>query len=167
MKEQLSVAYAAMVIAAAGCTVASFSADFNSVDMGVQSSAEYRVKAEPRFDIQLKCTSQDIVREKFVHWKIDRRTHSKLTNPKRYNPSLIGVLVVPADIGAWLDHDADRLLTRSTMYYMRGIDMPELPDGQENLTLRISRENRFNIETVLEIMRTIGDGEYNNPIGVN
>lgn len=158
MKEQLSIAYVRMIVAAAGCSASVNSTDFDAVDIGVHSSASYEVRDEPRFDVQLKCTSQDVVRDEHVSWKVDERTHRKLTNPKRAVPAVIGVLVVPQDAGLWLDHDEERLLTASTMYYMEGRHMPPLPSGQGSITLHIPRRNLFNVNSVLDLMHDIGNG---------
>ncbi|GJO02369.1 hypothetical protein NJB18091_37220 [Mycobacterium marinum] len=158
MKQQLSIAYIQMVIAAAGCTAVSFATDYDGVDCGIKSSVEYGYKLGPQLDVQLKCTSQDVVGAEHVSWKIDKRTHHYVSSPKRSNPAVLAVLVVPADHCAWLNVDEERLLTESIMYWTPGCDLPALPDGQESITVKIPRENRFTRETLLGIMEEIGEG---------
>ena len=137
MKEQLSLAYAKMLTAAAGCSVASYSTDHDSIDISIRSSAEYSKKVGPLLDVQLKCTSQKVVHQHHVSWKIDERTHRKLTAPKRTCPIILAVLVVPNDHNNWLDLDENRLLTESVMYWIPGVDIGEFPLGQEKMTVQI------------------------------
>ncbi|MBN7296709.1 DUF4365 domain-containing protein [Mycobacteroides abscessus] len=159
MKQQLSIAYIRMLIAAAGCTAASFSADYDGVDVGVKSHAEYSYKLGPTLDIQLKCTSKkDAISNGYLSWSIDRRTHKYLTSPKRSCPAILAVLVVPRDHNGWLDHDEQRLLTESIMYWISGADIPAIPEGQQSLTVKMSINNRLTRESLLGVMHLIGEG---------
>ncbi|WEX03825.1 DUF4365 domain-containing protein [Rhodococcus sp. RCBS9] len=159
MKQQISIAYVRMVVAAAGCTVLSWDTDYDGVDISIKSSAEYNVRLGPQIDIQLKCTSQTkVVREDEIAWSIDARTHKYLTSPKRQTPALLALLVVPDDVDGWLDHDESRLLTASSMYWVLGLDIPELPDGQQSITVKIPRANLFTRDALLGIMHAVGEG---------
>lgn len=158
MKEQISVAYIRMVAAAAGCTVGDWSADFDGVDISIKSHAEYPEKLGPTLDVQLKCTSKkDVVKADHIAWQIDERTHKYLASGKRSVPAILAVLVVPEDREIWLDHNEERLLMASTMYWVAGSDIPALPDGQKTLTVHLPRSNRFTREALLGIMRAIGE----------
>lgn len=159
MKEQLSIAFIRMVVAAAGCSVASYSTDHDGVDISIKSSAEYSRKLGPQIDVQLKCTARvDVVRSREIAWVIDARTHKYLTSEKRQVPALLALLVVPDSIDAWLDHDETRMLTESTMYWIFGLDIPKLPPGQQSITVKIPRDHLFTRDTLLGIMEQIGDG---------
>ena len=156
MREQISIAYIQMAIAAAGCTVGTWSADYDGVDISIKSHAEYEGLLGPTLDVQLKCTSKDVVKAEHIAWEIDKRTHHYLTW-KRSKPAILAVLVVPSDRDLWLDHNEERLLTRSTMYWMPAAGMPAFPDGQQTMTVHLPRSNRFNREALLGIMTEIGE----------
>jgi hypothetical protein len=160
MKELLSLAYAKMLAAAAGCTVASYNADHDAVDISIRSSAEFSYRAIPQVDIQLKCTGQqDVVHENHVAWRIDERTHGKLTNAKRQSPVILAVLVVPHDHNSWLDLDEERLLTKSIMYWVSGRDIdPDYPAGQEKMTVQLPKANQLTRASLLGILQAIGEG---------
>lgn len=159
MKEQISIAYIRMVVAAAGCSVASYSTDHDGVDISIKSSAEYGAKLGPQVDVQLKCSSRkDIVRAESIAWSIDARTHKYLTSHKRQAPALLALLVVPDEIDNWLVHDANRLLTESTMYWALGADIPALPAGQGSLTVHLAKTQIFTRDALLGIMQAVGEG---------
>lgn len=158
MKEQLSIAYLRMVASAAGCSTEQSSTDFNASDISVVSSAEYSMELFPGFEVQLKCTSQNVVKDDYIIWSIDRRTHYRLTARKRARKAILAVLVVPTEIDGWLDHTEERLLTASTMYWIHGKDIAEIPDGQETITVHLPRRNIFTRDQLLAIMEDIGEG---------
>ncbi|WJJ10803.1 DUF4365 domain-containing protein [Prescottella equi] len=159
MKEQISIAFIRMVVAAAGCSVLSWSTDHDGVDISIKSSAEYSKRLGPQVDVQLKCTSQaGVVRAEEIAWPIDARTHKYLTSAKRQAPALLALLVVPDDVDGWLDHDEDRLLTESSMYWTLGADIPPLPVGQKSITVKIPRRQLFTRDTLLGIMDAVGEG---------
>ncbi|MBX8689179.1 DUF4365 domain-containing protein [Mycobacterium sp. 20091114027_K0903767] len=158
MKEQLSVAYIEMLTAAAGCSILDYSVDFDAIDISIRSSVEYTHRHGPQLDVQLKCTSQDVVRQNHVSWRIDERSHKLLTSKKRSCPIILALLIVPGDHNTWLDHDETRLLTESVMYWIPGVDIAAYPAGQETMTVEIPRENRLTRESLLGIMHEIGEG---------
>lgn len=158
MKEQLSIAYIEMLTAAAGCTVVDPKVDFDAIDMSIRSSVEYSHRLGPQLDVQLKCTSQAVIRQNHISWRIDERTHKLLTSKKRSAPIILALLIVPSDHNTWLDHNEARLLTESTMYWIAGVDIPVYPAGQETMTVEIPRENRLTRESLLGIMHEIGEG---------
>lgn len=158
-KEQFSRAYVHLVASAAGFSIRSHATDVDGVDITVVSSAQYETRYCPQFDLQLKCTSQrDIFRDEYATWRMEAGPFRRLTNPKRYIPAYLAVLVVPADPELWLDQDEDRLITASRMYWQRAADLGELREGQQTKTVYLPRSNLFDVPQLRGIMKSIGEG---------
>ena len=158
-KQQFSLAFVQMVAAAAGCYLKDHRADYDGVDITVAASADYDTYFCPQFEFQLKCTSQaDIVREQDVVWRMEAGPFRRLTNPKRYLPAYLGVLVVPLDPDAWLVQDETRLITGSRLYWERATNLGDISDGAATTTVHLPRSNLFDVAQLRDIMKTIGDG---------
>jgi hypothetical protein len=159
-KQQFSLAYVGIVVAAAGCWVKHHATDYDGVDITIASSANYETYYGPEFEIQVKCTSRsDLLRADHLAWEMEAGPYTKLINPKRFLPAYLGVLLVPGDDpDAWLDQDEHRLITESRMYWQRARELEELKPGQVNKTVQLPRTNLFDVAHLLDIMRTIGEG---------
>jgi hypothetical protein len=158
-KEHFSLAFVHMVTYAAGCSIKTHETDYDGVDITIVSSAEYERWYCPEFELQVKCTSRrELLRRDHLAWTMEARPFRKLTNPKRYNPAYLGVLLLPAEPEPFLDITDERLLSRSRMYWQRAADLGTIREGQATKTVRLPRSNLFDVEQLLGIMRDIGDG---------
>lgn len=157
-KEQFSLAFVHMVATAAGFWLKDHRTDVDGVDITIASSTEYETYYCPQLELQVKCTSQtSILRESSVAWRMEAGPFGRLTNPKRFCPAYLGVLIVPADPGLWLEQDETLLLTRSRMYWVNARDLRELSD-QATTTVHLPTRNLFDVPQLQGIMKTIGDG---------
>jgi hypothetical protein len=160
-KQQFSLAFVQMVVAAAGCSVKSHGTDYDGVDITIASSAEYEDFYCPQFELQLKCTSQDdLLREDHLSWTMKAGPFRRLTNPKRYIPAYLGILLVPGDPDGWLDQDENQLFTRSRMYWQSAADLGMIADTRDSKTVHLPRSNLFDVPQLLGIMKTIGEGGH-------
>ncbi|MEV4246940.1 DUF4365 domain-containing protein [Streptosporangium canum] len=159
MKEQFSLGYVRMVAAAAGVSIKSHETDVDGVDITLASSADYDRFYCPQFELQLKCTSQQgIMHDGYLSWKLEAGPFRRLANPKRLVPAYLGVLCVPDESAAWLDQDEERLLVSSRMYWQSAAELGTVKDTQDTKTVRLPRSNLFDVEQLLGIMKTIGEG---------
>lgn len=160
-QEHFSVAFTRMVAYAAGFSVKSHEPDYDGVDITIVSSAEYETYYCPEIELQLKCTTQHhYLHGDHLSWPMEAKPFKKLTHPKRYNPALLGVLLIPEnDHGLLLlEQNEDMLLTRSRMYWQWARDLGTIPDGQATKTVHLPRANLFDVEQLQGIMETIGEG---------
>lgn len=157
MQEEVSLAYVHMVASAAGLTILDWKTDYGAVDITIKSLVDYGCLGgyQPQFDLQLKCTIQDATNSAGDHfsWSVDQRTHEKLTNANRAVPATFGVMVIPRDPGLWLSHNTDGLLARSHLYFLRGKDFPEFPEGQKTTTLALPKSNLLSAGAMLALMK--------------
>lgn len=129
------------------------------MDITIASSVEYATYQGAEFELQVKCTAQqDLRRTDVMAWTMKAKPYSKLTSPKRYIPTYLGVLLVPEDPDSWLDQDEDRLLTNSRMYWAKASDLVPVSQDTESRTVHIPRNNLFDVPQLLGIMKSIGEG---------
>jgi hypothetical protein len=158
-KQQFSLSFVRLVSAAAGCSIKHHETDYDGVDITISSSADYMTFHGAEFELQLKCTAQqDLRREDVVAWTMKVGPFDKLTDPKRYIPAYLGVLVVPEDPGTWLEQNEDRLLTSSCLYWEKASNLVPVSVDTESRTVHVPRRNLFDVPQLLGIMRSIGDG---------
>ncbi|WP_246267973.1 DUF4365 domain-containing protein [Acrocarpospora macrocephala] len=156
MKEQFSLSFVHMIASAAGCSIKSHATDYDGVDITISSSAEYATYYCPEFELQLKATAQrDLLKDDHLSWTMKAIPFKKLTNPKRFAPAYLGVLLLPE--GGWLEQDEERLVTGSRMYWQSAADLGSIGDDEASKTVRLPRSNLFDIPQLQGIMKTIGD----------
>ncbi|WP_236655348.1 DUF4365 domain-containing protein [Streptacidiphilus carbonis] len=158
-QEQFSLAYVRLVAAAAGCSIKCHETDYDGVDITISSSAEYDTFYCPEFELQLKCTTQQrYLTDGDMAWPMKAEPFARLTNPKRYVPAFLGVLLVPEDPSVWLDHNDKGLLAKGTMFWQRACHLGATAQGRGSRTVHLPRTNVFDVSQLLGIMRTIGEG---------
>ena len=137
LKQQFSLGFVRMVTAAAGFSVKEHATDYDGVDITIVSSGQYKRFVAPQFELQVKCTSQvDLIDPDSVSWRLDEGPFRKLTNPKRFIPAYLGVLVVPKDPESWLVQGGGRLYTESEMYWVTARELGGMADGAASRTVR-------------------------------
>lgn len=161
-QEEFSLGFVRMVAAAARCSVKHHMTDYDGVDITIASSVEYEDCYAPQLELQVKCTTQvDLMGERNMSWRLEEKPFRKLTNPKRFLPAYIGVLVVPSEPELWLDQDDARLITKSRMYWQRAAELGAIADGAGSKTVKLPRTNLFTATQLLGIMRDIAErGDY-------
>ncbi|MEV0066108.1 DUF4365 domain-containing protein [Amycolatopsis sp. NPDC050768] len=153
-KEQISIAYAHAVTTAARCKLDHIEVDDNSVDAVVMQKANQEFVDGVELDIQLKCTSQDLLREESLSWPLDGSNYNELANERRYNKAILVVLVVPERLDHWLRQTEDCLQLVRCAYWVPMTGLP-LTD-QKSKTVKLPRSNIFNVEQLLGILQRIG-----------
>jgi hypothetical protein len=158
-QEQFSLGFVRMVAAAAGCSVKTHETDYDGVDITVVASTEYETWYCPEIELQVKCTSQHrLLREDSLSWSMKRDRFLKLTNPKRYTPAFLAVLLVPAEDEPLLRLDHDGFMSASRMYWQAASQLGAIPDGQANKTVNLPTSNLFDVEALQGIMQVVGEG---------
>jgi len=80
-KEQFSIAYVRAVASVAGFSVSIPDVDDDSVDMVLAGRIVEGVPSRPRIDLQLKCTSEDVLRVGEVVYPLKRKNYDELSGP--------------------------------------------------------------------------------------
>ncbi len=157
-KEQFSLAYSHAVASAARCTLHGITPDVERVDYTVRQVADHTAYESAQIDVQMKCTSQSVMHDDGVHWKLETDHYEHLRSDKVYNPKILVVLVVPKSFGDWFDHSEERLLLRRSAYWVSLRGMPALPTGQDSKTVVLPKRQVFDVPNLLAILKRVGDG---------
>jgi hypothetical protein len=157
-KEQISIAYAHAVATAARCKLDHIEVDDASVDAVVMQQANHEYVNGVELDIQLKCTSQDVLRTDSLSWALKKSNYNALADKRRYNKAILVVMVVPERLDHWLLQSEDCLRLVRCAYWAPMTGLP-LTD-QETKSVKLSRSNVFNVEQLLGILQSVGSRRF-------
>lgn len=158
-QEQFSLGFLQMVVAAAGCSIKTHATDYDGVDITIAASTEYEKYYSPQLELQVKCTTQhSLLTADHLAWSLKRDQFCKLTNPKRFIPAALGVLVIPEDPDRLLDLSEAGFASSSRMYWDYAVNLGDIEDGKASRTVRLPRSNLFDVGALKGIMRCIGEG---------
>lgn len=159
MKEQFSLAFIRLVVAAAGFTILTRETDYDGVDLTIEAPGDHEWAWSPRFDLQVKCTSQrELVGPKSVRWRMDAGPSRKLIDPRRIIPAFLAVLVVPEDPDAWLNGGEEWLAVKGEMYWARVRDLGGIDDSVASTTVHIPTSNLFDVSQLRGIVASLRGG---------
>ncbi|MFC6090714.1 DUF4365 domain-containing protein [Saccharothrix lopnurensis] len=158
-QEQFSLGFVRMVAAAAGFSIKSHETDYDGVDVTIAASAEYGTFYCAALEMQLKCTTRhSLLKDDHLSWQLERARFLKLTNPKRYLPAFIGVLLIPPDLTDLLEMTEERMVSSCRMYWEYAGNLGSIADDRDSKTLKLPRSNLFDVDGLKGIMQMIGEG---------
>jgi len=156
-QQQFSLAFTHAIVAAARCTISNLVSDVETVDYTVRQSARHLKYTSSTVDVQMKCTrQQDVLKNDGVHWKLSKDHYDKLRETATYNRKILVVLVVPQEHRDWLVSDESGMLLRKAAYWVNLEGSGPIAGGSKTVVL--PRQNHFNVEQLLGILRRVGDG---------
>jgi len=157
-KEQLSHAYVRAVASAAGCSVDRPEVDRDSVDLMLKGYDTGGPIAYPRLDLQLKCSSREVMTNDEIRFPVKRKNYDDLRKENVLVPRLLVVVLVPEEVGRWLFQSEEEMLVRHCAYWRSLRGMPESPNDH-SVTVRIPRGNLFDVAILGELMRRVSQGD--------
>jgi hypothetical protein len=125
-KEQFSYAYIRAVAAAARCSYEPVDVDYEQVDATIKQKAPQAQTDHQQIDLQVKCTSQAVLQNDHVTWRLERPHYDSLRNPRRMCNVILVVMVVPEDFESWIYHDEDQLALARCAYWTSLKGMPSI-----------------------------------------
>ena len=146
-EEALSRVYARAVAAAAGYLTAELDFDRDGVDLRIHAGGAMR----PALDFQLKATGNlRLPADGDLRYPLPRRNYD-LLRLETQTPRLLVVLDLPSDPSQWVTITDDELVLRHRAYWLnlRGCGATE---NQSSITVRIPRQNLFNVESLRALM---------------
>jgi hypothetical protein len=157
-KEQFSKAYLRAVASVAGFTVYEPEVDDDSIDMGLAATGGAGSIRSPRLELQLKCTSQEVLHEDGVHFPLSIKNYDDLRADDVLVPRILVVVRVPQFLTEWLAHSEEQLLMRRCGYYVSLRGRPAV-ENQESVTVTLPRENMLTVETLTALMNSVAEGD--------
>ncbi|MEG4224609.1 DUF4365 domain-containing protein [Microcoleus sp. N9_B2] len=155
-KEQFSKAYVRAVAAVAGCSVDQPENDYDSVDLCIKAVDRDPVQPH-RLELQLKCTSRDVLNAQCVRYPLNVKNYNDL-RVTAFIPRLLVVVLVPENIGKWIQQSEQEMLLRHCAYWLSLRGMPET-QNTSRVTVELPRNNQFTAEALQSIMQRISQGD--------
>lgn len=156
-KEQFSLAYVRAVAAVAGFAVAVPEVDDDSVDLTLSARNTEGFLRRPKLDLQIKCTSEDILGVDEVVYPLKRKNYDDLRDNQVLVPRLLVVLHVPESIEEWLRHSEQELAMRRCGYWALLGGLPET-DNSSSVSIRFPRTQVFDVLGLRDLMANVAPG---------
>jgi hypothetical protein len=158
-KEEFSCAYIKAVASVAGYTVENKlrPMDNAGVDVTIEVPGEIGEVLFPKFDAQVKCTSQDILHENYIRFPLKVKNYNKLRHERPLTPQILIIVLVPSDISEWLNISEEETLMKKCGYWISLKGWPET-NNNRTITIDIPRSNLFTPSALKSIMNTIVQG---------
>jgi len=158
-KEQFSFAYVRAVAAAAGYGVSEPSVDDDSIDLSIASRSATGSVKRPRLELQVKCTEAPLLDEDSFRFPLKPKNYEDLRVSEVLVPRILVVVRVPDDVGDWLQASDEALVLRRCGYWrsLRGMVSTE---NKSSISVELSRQDRFTVDSLRGIMDRISKGEH-------
>ena len=155
--EQFGCAYVHAVATVAGFHMSDPRIDVDSVDFTLGSSGVNGTERRPRIDIQLKCTSQDVVNGEALHFPLKMKNYNDLRDVAPIVPKILVLVHMPNLIVDWITQSEQELALKKCGYWLSLRGMPESQNTETN-TIIIPRTQQLTPDSLTEIMRRINEG---------
>jgi len=143
-KEQFSHAYIRAIASVAGFGVSKPDVDDDSIDIEISGRSVDGIPLRPRIELQLKCTSDRIVRDDWVIYPLKRKNYDDLKATNVLVPRLLVVVQVPESEEEWLRHSEEELAMRRCGYWVSLAGMDDTANIS-TVSVSIPRANVFDV----------------------
>ena len=111
-KEQFNVAYVHAMATQAGLNTGNMRVDNQSIDLDVDGVVPTATKNRfPKISLQLKATSQQVVKNGVIKFPLPRKNYDDLKNDRLIVPRYLIVLLMPEDPMDWIEHHSQHMTT--------------------------------------------------------
>ena len=146
-KEALSRVYVQAVAAVAGYATAELDFDRDGVDLQIHAGGAMR----PALDLQLKATvNLHLATDGDLRFTVPRRNYD-LLRIETQTPRLLVVLDLPDEPSQWMTITDDELVLRRRAFWLN-LRGHEATENQSSVTVRIPRQNVFDVESLRALM---------------
>ncbi len=157
-KEQFSRAYVHAVVSVAGFALYNPEVDDDSIDCGIAERGGNGTVRSPRLELQLKCTSRNVVKEERIAFPLKIKNYNDLRESNVLVPRILVVIIVPEDLDNSLHQSEEQLCLKHCGYWVSLSGRPET-ENSGTITVSLPRGNQFTVPALRGIMERIGRGE--------
>lgn len=160
-KEEYSYAYISAVASTAGYSfqIAPRPLDLVGVDVTITGIVSPGSRRRTRLDLQLKCTSQDILGDDGIRFPLEIKNYNELRNINPDDdPLLLIVILAPEKVEDWLQQSETELCMKRCAYWVSLRGQPE-SNNLTTVTVYIPRTNVFSVDALRTLMQQIASGE--------
>jgi hypothetical protein len=152
-KEAFSRAYVSALCSTAGCSIADWSVDDDSVDLTIKKRGASGAIPTPMLDMQLKATARAVVDESGFSFALKKKNYDDLRQQAHY-PRILVVVTLPSDdCTEWLEQlDETRLSLMSCGYW----EWPKnLPDSETDTSTTVPLTKPLTSDALNDLMERI------------
>lgn len=153
-KQQLSIAYVHAVASRVGYACQVQIVDDDSVDVTLAAKGwihQRSVVRSPRLELQLKATSQEVMKGNQLAFRLPRKNYEELRQSGMI-PRLLVVLLLPSEPKSWLEQTEDALILRRGAYWCSLRGSPEVET--KTVTVHLPRANLFSADQLRALMES-------------
>lgn len=150
-KEQFNRAYITAIAAQAGINHSKHEVDDDSIDIELIGKGFIGKLRNPRLEVQLKCTSRDLITDGFIKFPLSKKNYDDLRATNVSAPRYLMVLIVPDDHTLWIEHNDDEMLMRHSCYWISIRNYPE-STNQTSITVDIPVTQKVTHETLKHLL---------------
>jgi len=155
-KEEFSYAYIHAIAATAGYAVSlpSRDADADGVDRTIGARGVVGEMRSPKFDVQVKCTSDQRGDQASITFDLALKNYDELRATNISLPRILIVVFVPDDLGEWLHQSETELCMRHCAYW---VSLKGASRTTNTTTIRIDvpRDNLLSVEALHNLMSRV------------
>jgi hypothetical protein len=154
-QEQFANAFLLAVSAVAGFTATKPPVDNDSVDWTIAS----RLPRRPKIDVQMKSRRIEAAdAEEVIRYHLKRKNYDDLILTELFTPRLLVLVLVPQDVGAWLELTPEQLVLRRCAYWVSLAGQPPTTN-QSSVRVGVPRSNLLNVASLESLMQRADDQE--------
>ncbi len=159
-KEDFSYAYVYAVTSSLGYSLqaATRRLDDSGIDATITVPGAIRSRRLPRFDVQIKSTSQNILQDSSIKYRLSAKNYDELREDDPFVPQILIVVLLPSSLSDWLSQTEESLCLKHCGYWLSLRGQPP-KENQTTITVEISRQNIFSPTALKTIMERIAAGE--------
>jgi hypothetical protein len=157
-KEEFQYAYLCALAAHAGLNRGHFSVDDDSVDIMFQGKGYDAPVRNPQIQIQLKCTSQNLLNGNVIKFPLPRKNYDDLRGDDVVAPRYLAVLVVPEPTADWVQQHPGYMSLHNECYWVSLRDAPAT-DNLTSVTVDVPLAQRLTTNVLLQLMQAASQGE--------
>ncbi len=158
-KEQFCHAYVNAIAAIARYATYKPNPDDDSIDIGFAARGGNGTYRSPRLEAQLKCTSQEILCEDFVHYPLKIKNFNDLKDEKVYVPRILIVVFAPKELNKFIEQSEESLVLKHCGYWISSRGYVET-NNTSAVTVKLPRKNIFSVESLTDMMTKICNGQF-------
>ncbi|EUC21455.1 DUF4365 domain-containing protein [Paraburkholderia hospita] len=157
-KEQFNVAYVQAIAAQAGFNPSKLEVDDDSIDLELSGRGFTGLVRNPRLQLQLKCTSQDVVSGDVIKFPLSRKNYDDLRGTDVICPRYLAVLLVHEQPTQWLQHHSEHMALHNACYYLSLRDHPGTTNTT-TVTVEVPLSQRLTTASLIQLMTAASNQE--------
>ena len=157
-KEEFQYAYVCALAAHAGLNRGDFRVDDDSADVTFQGKGYVAPIRNPMIQLQLKCTSQDLIDGQVIKFPLKRKNYDDLRGADVVAPKYLAVLLVPAGVPEWIGEHADHISLHNRCFWLSLREAPAT-ENETSVTVEVPLAQQLTTAALLQMMQAASQGD--------